>query len=201
MSEQLVTVPRDELGGGGGSRGGELTCPSAWESGWPPLAQHELVSPSLLDTRCLCCQGKRAPALPPAPGGDRPVVQGRSSESCSGWAGLDVAGRRAVSRDNARGPPAYRTHKTPPEAHGRCPTPPPHPKLTSSPEAPLPLSASSTELAVTLLACERYRLVPASGPGPPPPTLPSLECGNHVDCYLPWYPHRPPKGAMPNVAW
>lgn len=46
--------------------------------------------------------------------------------------------------------------------------PPPRPKLTSSPEAPLPLSASSTELAVTLLACERYRLVPASGPGPLP---------------------------------
>lgn len=166
-----------------------------------PLGQRAaLVSPSLLDTRCLCCQGKRAPALPPAPGGDRPVVQGRSSESCSGWAGLDVARRRAISRDNARGPPAYRTHKTPPEAHGRCPPPLPsqaHVQPRGSPS--------------TVRFIHRARRDPpglrALPPGPrlwprsPPPTLPSLECGNYVICYLPWYPHRPPKGAMPNVAW
>lgn len=42
---------------------------------------------------------------------------------------------------------------------------------------------------------------PRLWPRSPPPTLPSLECGNHVVCYSPWYPHRPPKGAMPNVAW
>lgn len=76
---------------------------------------------------------------------------------------------------------------------------PPRPKLTSSPEAPLPLSASSTELAVTLLACERYRLVPASGPGPLPPHCRPLSVGTMSS--VTWYPHRPPKGAMPNVAW
>lgn len=101
--------------------------------------------------------------------------------------------------DDARGPTAYGDPQNAtgtPQAMGT-----PSPKLTSGPKCSLPPSASSTELTVTLLACERYYLVPASGPGPSPRRLPSLECGDHVMCYLSWYPHRSPKGAMPNVAW